>query len=136
MGKVITYMVAMGGKTAVWTVAEPRPEHVAAVAWLTDSSDARFYLVKVEAVRIGNSPAAEATALTRGFRRTYESILCVNFERNVSAFVADANLSIDALVKTAQAAYRKKSTTGFTNAVSFITMYLFWYLCPRTRRIC
>src|SRR5256885_11993734 len=35
--------------------SEPRPEHVSALSWLNDSSDARFYLVKVEAVRIGRS---------------------------------------------------------------------------------
>ena len=70
---------------------------------------------------------------SRGFLGTYESILCVNFERNASTFHADANLSIDALVKTAEAAYRKKSTTGVTNAVSFLTMYLFWYLVVKER---
>lgn len=66
LGKVITYMVAMGAKVAVWIVAEPRPEHVAAVAWLNDSSDARFYLVKVEAVRIGSSPPAPLLTLIVG----------------------------------------------------------------------
>lgn len=35
-----------------------RPEHVAAIAWLNESSSADFYLLKVEAVRIGESPAA------------------------------------------------------------------------------
>jgi Domain of unknown function (DUF4268) len=66
LGKVITYMVAMGAKTAVWIVAEPRPEHVAAVAWLNDSSDAGVYLVKVEAVRIGGSPPAPLLTLIVG----------------------------------------------------------------------
>jgi hypothetical protein len=66
LGKVLTYLVALGAKTAVWIVSEPRPEHVAAVAWLNDSSDARFYLVKVEAVRIGNSPPAPLLTLIVG----------------------------------------------------------------------
>lgn len=66
LGKVITYMVAMGAKTAVWIVAEPRPEHVAAVAWLNDSSDAGVYLVKVEAVRIGDSLPAPLLTLIVG----------------------------------------------------------------------
>jgi hypothetical protein len=66
LGKVITYLVAMGATGAIWIVAEPRPEHVAAIAWLNDSSDARFYLVKVEAVRIGNSPAAPLLTLIVG----------------------------------------------------------------------
>lgn len=58
LGKLITYLAAMEARAAVWIVAEPRPEHVAAVAWLNSSSSADFYLVKVEAVRIGASPAA------------------------------------------------------------------------------
>ncbi|MER8802071.1 DUF4268 domain-containing protein [Mesorhizobium sp. M0998] len=58
LGKVITYLTAMAAKTAVWIVSEPRPEHVAAITWLNEASSANFYLVKVEAVRIGASPAA------------------------------------------------------------------------------
>ena len=58
LGKVITYLTAMGAKTAVWIVKDPRPEHVAAITWLNESSSADFYMVKVEAVRIGASPAA------------------------------------------------------------------------------
>lgn len=58
LGKLITYLTAIGARSAVWIVAEPRPEHVAAIAWLNESSSADFYLLKVEAVRIGESPAA------------------------------------------------------------------------------
>jgi hypothetical protein len=58
LGKLITYLTAMAAKVAIWIVSEPRPEHVAAIAWLNESSSADFYLVKVEAVRIGDSPAA------------------------------------------------------------------------------
>ncbi len=32
LGKVLTYLAAMGARAAVWIVAEPRSEHVAAVA--------------------------------------------------------------------------------------------------------
>ncbi|MEY2341631.1 DUF4268 domain-containing protein [Acidithiobacillus sp. IBUN Pt1247-S3] len=58
LGKVITYLTAMSARAAVWIVSEPRPEHVAAIVWLNESTSADFYLVKVEAVRIGDSPAA------------------------------------------------------------------------------
>jgi hypothetical protein len=58
LGKLITYLTAMNARAAIWIVSEPRPEHVAAVTWLNDSSSARFYLLKVEAVRIGPSPPA------------------------------------------------------------------------------
>jgi hypothetical protein len=58
LGKLITYLTAMSAKAAIWIVSDPRPEHVAAVAWLNDSGSAAFYMVKVEAVRIGDSPPA------------------------------------------------------------------------------
>jgi hypothetical protein len=58
LGKLITYLTAMGAKAAIWIVADPRPEHVAALTWLNASGSADFYMVKVEAVRIGESPAA------------------------------------------------------------------------------
>lgn len=64
LGKLITYLSAMGAKAAVWIVSEPRPEHVAAIAWLNESNSAQFYMVKVEAVRIGASqPAALFTKI-------------------------------------------------------------------------
>ena len=58
LGKVITYLVAMGAKAAIWIVANPRPEHIAAITWLNESSAAGFYLLKIEAIQIGDSPPA------------------------------------------------------------------------------
>jgi len=58
LGKLITYLAAFQARAAVWVVSEPRPEHAAAIAWLNQTSLADFYLVKVEAVRIGDSDAA------------------------------------------------------------------------------
>lgn len=58
LGKILTYMVAMAAKTAIWIVAEPRPEHVSAITWLNESSSANFYLLKLEAIRIGTSEPA------------------------------------------------------------------------------
>lgn len=66
LGKLITYLSAMGAKAALWIVSDPRPEHVAAMAWLNESSSAVFYMVKVEAVRIGTSPAAPLFTLIVG----------------------------------------------------------------------
>ena len=59
LGKLITYLTAIDAKTAIWIVADPRPEHVKAISWLNDSSPARFFLFKVEAVKIDESPAHE-----------------------------------------------------------------------------
>jgi len=58
LGKLITYTATLQAKTAVWIVSDPRPEHVQAVSWLNECSAAAFYLVKVEAVRIGDSEPA------------------------------------------------------------------------------
>jgi len=48
--------VAIGAKSGIWIVSGPRPEHVKAASWLNESSSASFYLLKVEAIRIGYSP--------------------------------------------------------------------------------
>ena len=58
LGKLITYLAGIGAQSAIWIVADPRPEHVAAVAWLNENCNTAFYMVKVEAVQIGESPAA------------------------------------------------------------------------------
>ena len=55
LGKLITYLTAIDAKAAIWIVKEARPEHISAISWLNESSSASFYLVKLEAVRIGDS---------------------------------------------------------------------------------
>jgi len=66
LGKLITYLTALGAKAAIWVVSDPRPEHVAAITWLNESSSAAFYMVKMEAVRIGTSPPAPLFTLIVG----------------------------------------------------------------------
>jgi hypothetical protein len=66
LGKLITYLVGVGAKTAVWIVADPRQEHISAMAWLNESSAANFYLFKLEAVKIGESPPAPLLTLIVG----------------------------------------------------------------------
>ncbi len=66
LGKLITYLTAMQASSAVWIVADPRPEHVAALNWLNESSSADFYLLKIEAIRIENSPPAPLLTLIVG----------------------------------------------------------------------
>lgn len=60
LGKVLTYLTNLEAKTAIWICSNPRPEHVKAVTWLNEvtPADVSFYLVKIEAVRIGESPPA------------------------------------------------------------------------------
>ena len=66
LGKLLTYLVAIGAKTAIWIVSEPRPEHVSAITWLNESSSASFYLLKVEAIKIGESSPAPLLTLVVG----------------------------------------------------------------------
>jgi hypothetical protein len=66
LGKLITYLVAMGAKVAIWIVADPRPEHVSAVTWLNEGGSAAFYLAKIEAIRIGDSSPAPLLTLILG----------------------------------------------------------------------
>ena len=66
LGKLITYLVAIGAKAAIWIVAEPRPEHINAITWLNETSAAAFYLLKIEGVKIENSPPAPLLTLIVG----------------------------------------------------------------------
>lgn len=64
LGKLITYLTAMQASAAIWIVSDPRPEHVAAVAWLNEGTSGDFYLLKVEALRIEDSlPAPLLTVI-------------------------------------------------------------------------
>ncbi len=66
LGKLVTYLTAVDAKSAIWIVADPRPEHVRAITWLNESSSASFYLLKLEAIRIGASEPAPLLTLIVG----------------------------------------------------------------------
>jgi hypothetical protein len=66
LGKLITYLTAIGARTGIWIVSDPRPEHVNAISWLNESSSTAFYLLKVEAIRIGDSQPAPLLTLIVG----------------------------------------------------------------------
>jgi hypothetical protein len=66
LGKLITYLTSIGAKKGIWIVAEPRPEHVAAITWLNESSAAAFYLLKIEGIRINDSAPAPLLTLIVG----------------------------------------------------------------------
>lgn len=66
LGKVITYLVAMEARAAIWIVSDPRPEHVSAITWLNESSSSSFYLLKLEAIKIGDSAPAPLLTLIVG----------------------------------------------------------------------
>lgn len=55
LGQLITYLTAFEAKTAIWIVAERRPEHTRAIAWLNEATAASFYLLKAQAIPINDS---------------------------------------------------------------------------------
>jgi hypothetical protein len=60
LGKLITYMVNLEAKIAIWVTPEARPEHQRVIDWLNESTSAdySFYLIQLQAVKIGDSPYA------------------------------------------------------------------------------
>lgn len=74
LGRLISGLVESAATFGVWLAAEPRPEHVAAVAWLNASGEAAFYLIQLEAVRIDDSvPAPWMTMVVRPGRDDVEA---------------------------------------------------------------
>jgi hypothetical protein len=75
LGKLLTYLVNLDAGAAIWVTPEPRQEHKKVIDWLNESTgaDLSFYLVKVEASRIGDSPYAPLfTPLAGPDRQTKE----------------------------------------------------------------
>ncbi|HUV86830.1 MAG TPA: DUF4268 domain-containing protein [bacterium] len=66
LGKLVTYLTALEASYGIWIVADPRPEHITAVTWLNESTSASFYLIKIEAVRIGDSEPAPLLTIIVG----------------------------------------------------------------------
>ena len=60
LGKVITYLTNLSANTAVWITSKPTDEHIRAMKWLNEITpdDISFYLIKVEAIKIGDQPIA------------------------------------------------------------------------------
>jgi hypothetical protein len=60
LGQLLTYLVNLDAQTAIWISPEVRPEHMRVIDWLNEntSEDLAFYVVQVEAIRIGDSSIA------------------------------------------------------------------------------
>lgn len=76
LGKILTYMTNLECKTAVWICSDPRPEHVATVNWLNEITPVgtSLYMVKVEAIRIKDSPPAPIFYVVGGPSREAKEI--------------------------------------------------------------
>ena len=62
-GALVTRLTATAAPAALWICASLRPEHSAAISWLNRSIDARLYVARLRAARIGSSPPAPALEL-------------------------------------------------------------------------
>jgi len=68
LGKIITYFSNLNAKIGIWISPSPRPEHVAAVEYLNQvvPEDTKFYLIRLQAYRIGNSEPAPQFTIEAG----------------------------------------------------------------------
>ena len=60
LGQLITYLTNLEAKTAIWITSDPTEEHEKAIDWLNEVTpeDISFYLIKLEAIRIGDNQTA------------------------------------------------------------------------------
>ncbi len=60
LGQIITYLTNLEAKTAIWISSKPIEEHAKAIDWLNETTpdDISFYLIKLEAIKIGDNPMA------------------------------------------------------------------------------
>ena len=64
LGQVVTYLAIEGADAAIWISPEPRAEHVRSVEWLNEQTEIDVWLVRVSAIRIGDSdPAPQFTVV-------------------------------------------------------------------------
>lgn len=65
LGQILTYAGGTDAHHVVWVAPSFRPEHREALEWLNQRTDSqtRFFAVRIEAVRIGDSPAAPLMSL-------------------------------------------------------------------------
>lgn len=68
LGKLLTYMSNLDAKVAIWVASDPRPEHVAAINFLNENvpQDTQFYLLRLQACRIGDSDPAPLFTIEAG----------------------------------------------------------------------
>ena len=80
LGKLLTYMTNLDAKVAIWVSTDPRPEHVTAIDFLNENvpHDTQFYLLRLQAFRIGESAPAPLFTIEAGpseERRTAGTII-------------------------------------------------------------
>lgn len=68
LGRLITYLSNLDAKIAVCVTSAPRPEHERATHWINEilPADMAFYLLQIEAYRIGDSAPAPKFTVVAG----------------------------------------------------------------------
>lgn len=67
LGKILTYLANLDAKIAVWISSNPKQEHERAIEWLNEFGPGiSFYLVKIEAYKIGDSNPAPKFSIIAG----------------------------------------------------------------------
>lgn len=68
LGKLLTYMSNLDAKVAIWVSTDPRPEHITAINFLNENvpQDTQFYLLRLQAFRIGESKPAPLFTIEAG----------------------------------------------------------------------
>ena len=68
LGQLLTHLRSFEAKTAVWITRQARSEHTNVINWLNEVTpdDTAFYLVRVTAYRIGDSPGAPQFTVIAG----------------------------------------------------------------------
>ena len=68
LGQILTYAVGIDAKTIIWISPNPRVEHVEVIEWLNEVTpvDMSRYILKIEAVKIDDSPIAPLFSIVAG----------------------------------------------------------------------
>ena len=68
LGQILTYAVGIDAKSIVWISPEPRLEHIEVIEWLNEVTpiDMRWYILKLEAIKIDDSPVAPLFTIEAG----------------------------------------------------------------------
>lgn len=68
LGKLLTYFTNLDAKVGIWITSDSRQEHSKVIEWLNEITpdDVSFYLIKLEAYKIEDSPAAPLFTIIAG----------------------------------------------------------------------
>jgi len=58
LGKLLTYLINLDARVAIWITGEPVKEHVKVIDWLNENAPEfmSFYLIKIETIKIESQP--------------------------------------------------------------------------------